>query len=183
MLDALVIKRNERTPARARRADNRCSHHAESEHPICELTVAVLKLDGSKREENTPTAVSTGAPCLTDPTGKYVCTGDVGGCDTIEGGLGKMRDAVKALKKSDPRRAELQAVINAYGKQGDPNSKISTVWINPRHSDGTPVLRGNAQKAFTMHGGTLSHEGKHMLQPSVVGLVGRPSFISLIFHE
>jgi hypothetical protein len=34
-----------------------------------------------------------------------------------------------------------------------------------------------------MLGGTLTHEGKHMLQPAVVGLLGRPSFLSMIFYE
>jgi RHS repeat-associated protein len=147
---------------------------------------------------------------FTDPTGKYVCRGDAaaGGCDTIERGLDRMREAAAGLKNSDPRKAALQAVIKAYGKQGDDTSKISTVWINPRNANGTPVLPsnvngqagkngtmfvslvniaakagGNADKAFTMLGGTLTHEGKHMLQPAVAAFSGRASLLSLIFYE
>lgn len=145
---------------------------------------------------------------FTDPTGKYVCSGTQEACATIEGGLQKMRDSAAAMKKNDPKRAELQQVINAYGKAGDDTTKIKTVWVNPTNPNGTPVLPrnvmgqagkeglvavslmniaakagGDSQKAFTMLGGTLTHEGKHELQPAVVGLQGRPSLLSLLHYE
>jgi RHS repeat-associated protein len=145
---------------------------------------------------------------FTDPTGKYVCNGTDAECKTIEVGLGKMQEAADGLKKSDPRKAELNAVIAAYGKPGDAKTKISTVWANPRKPDGTPLLgpgklgqagrsgnlflsltnigikaKGDSPTAFTILGGTMSHEGKHELQPAVVGLEGRPSFLSMIFYE
>ena len=145
---------------------------------------------------------------FTDPTGKYVCHGTDAECKNIETGLHKMQESADHLKKNDPRRAELNKVIKAYGKAGDPKSQISAVWVNPTKQDGTPLLKpgtlgqagrngnlflsftnignkaqGDSATAFTILGGVMSHEGKHELQPAVVGLEGRPSFLSMIFYE
>ncbi|HEX6159927.1 MAG TPA: RHS repeat-associated core domain-containing protein, partial [Thermoanaerobaculia bacterium] len=148
----------------------------------------------------------------TDPTGRYICVGgDAAACNTIEGGINKMRESAARLKDNDPKKKELLSVIAAFGKQGDANSKISKVWINPANPTGRgQLLRGNEleragrdgnlfislvnikNKAdrdgtdpFVVLGGTLTHGGKHMLQPTVVGLpVGAPpSMLSLIFSE
>ena len=147
---------------------------------------------------------------FTDPTGKYVCRGDEASCKTIEATLGVMKQAAAGLKNNDPRKAQLNQVIAAYGKPDDAKTKISTVWADPTKQDGSPLLKpgqlgqagregnvflsltnvmakagGNSDKAFLILGGTMTHEGKHELQPSVVGLpVGaRPSMLSLVFHE
>ena len=145
---------------------------------------------------------------FTDPTGQYVCSGTKEACATIEIGIQKIRDSAAAMKKNNPKRAELQQVIDAYGKVGDATTRIRTVWVNPMNSNGTPVLPrnvmgqvgrdglvavsliniaakagGDGHTAFTMLGGTLTHEGKHQLQPAVVSLQGRPSLLSLLHYE
>jgi RHS repeat-associated protein len=147
---------------------------------------------------------------FTDPTGKYVCRGAEQDCKAVEVSLQLAREAAMALKSNDPRRAELQKVLTAYGKVGDAKTKIGTVWANPTTTTGAPLLRagvlaqagrdgnvfvsltnvltkaqGNGEKAFTILGGALMHEGKHELQPAVVGLpIGaRPSFLSMVFYE
>ncbi len=147
---------------------------------------------------------------LIDPTGKYACRGAEQDCKAIEVSLQLAREAVKGLKNNDPRKAELQKVLTAYGKLGDAKTKIGTVWVNPTTATGAPLLRpgvlaqagregnvfvsltnvltkaqGNGEKAFIILGGSLMHEGKHELQPAVVGLpIGaRPSFLSMVFHE
>jgi RHS repeat-associated protein len=146
-----------------------------------------------------------------DPSGRYVCRGDERACKTIDLSLQLANEAVNGLRDSDPRKAELQKVIKAYGALGDTKTKIGTVWANPPATQtGAPVLKpgelaragrdgnvfvsltnvlaaaqGNSEKAFTMLGGSLMHEGKHELQPAVVGLpIGaRPSFLSMVFYE
>jgi RHS repeat-associated protein len=147
---------------------------------------------------------------FTDPTGRYVCSGDADVCKTIEGGLQKMRESEAAMKQNDPKRAELHKVIMAYGKAGDATTKIKTVWVNPRDERGNPLLPsnvmgqagrgglvavslmniaakagGDSNGAFLILGGTLTHEGDHELQPAVVSLpMGKsPSLLSLLFYE
>lgn len=122
----------------------------------------------------------------------------------------KMREAAAGLKNSDPKKKELLSVIAAFGKQGDEKSKISKVWINPANPNGRGGLlkpseleragrEGNlfvsliniknkadreGSNPFVILGGTLTHGGKHMLQPVVALPVGaRPSMLGLIFYE
>jgi len=147
---------------------------------------------------------------FTDPTGQYVCRGSDQDCAAIEVSLKLARESLTGLKNSDPRKAELLKVLAAYGKLGDAKTKIGTVWANPTTATGAPLLRagvlaqagrdgnvfvsltnvltkaqGNGERAFTILGGSLMHEGKHELQPAVVGLpIGaRPSFLALVFYE
>jgi RHS repeat-associated protein len=147
---------------------------------------------------------------FTDPTGKYVCKGNADGCKTVEVAIEVMKQAAAQMKKNDPQRAKLKAVIDAYGKPNDPNSRIGTVWVNPQKVDGTQLLgvnslgqagrqgnmflslinvglkgAGDSRKSFAILAGVMAHEGLHELQPAVVGLPQgqRPSLLSMLHNE
>jgi RHS repeat-associated protein len=148
-----------------------------------------------------------------DPDGKFVCvSGNGAPCSkaaskTIALGVEKMKGSLATMNKEDPRRKQLQQVIDAYGKPGDPNTKINTVIVNPINSDGSPALPGkvlgaagrgvvgvslskiaakagpnNDEKAFTILGGTLTHEGLHNLQIDFLSSKGPISMLST-FHK
>jgi hypothetical protein len=147
---------------------------------------------------------------FTDMTGKYLCRGTEQECKAIDLALQVAREAAGNLKSNDPRKTELKKVIAAYGSLGDAKTKIRVVWANPTFENGSPIIKpgtlaragrdgnvfvsltnvltkaqGNQQKAFTILGGSLMHEGKHELQPAVVGLPPgtRPSLLSMVFYE
>ena len=111
-----------------------------------------------------------------DPSGRWVCSGTDGDCDTFEEGLNLVNDASTSSNLTDEEQDALSAVVDFYGVKGDDTVSVAI-------SEDSDVIRGTA--ALRADGGedislkpdgelgvlarNIVHEGQHGVDDQMRG--------------
>ncbi len=126
---------------------------------------------------------------LTDPSGRYICSGNGDNCATLRQTLSQAKDLIANGKLTNTERAKLSAAVNAFGDEDKDNGVHVQFTGNSNYGGNTHIANGVVTVTYGpgFHGSNpishrirmVVHEGTHIGQEKHSGhdpAVGREGY-------